>query len=1367
MRLLGLAILALGLLARPGETEAKLDPFYIVHGKSFGQVPPRVLFVLDNSGSMAMDDTYLPNATYPNTKCWWDNCENENAGFLQSRIHAARKVIQLLIEDNAGAAEFGLMTFGTALPPTKASEVPDPCVDEDTDEDKRFTWIENVNQPYSTQWKPASNAFGGQGFWLLCGDNRPFPYLRHDDLGGFSMPNDSDAELPDQPLYVTESNLGAYMDPANYTRKVQFFPRFLGRRANLNCSDPNQEAIALGSFGDWGNNDGDKQAEVCGHDFYYWPYVDGNPGYSFYDGQSVDDFEHQECDDNGNCKDEDDGIHRLGVTRRDQWVGASLYAPFYSDEVINNPAIDAADKGPLTEADANVMLMGAVDEMYAGGADVTGGTPMAVAMGVTEYLIKTDNQGKITGPKPALTMSNAPFAHPTIASYLAFMRVHDQSAMCAPLSMIVVTDGQPDPWWKQGGAKLYERMRSIRRILGVKTYFVAFSDGVASDPLKFERVHEMACAASGADSIPTPCDGGNELFNWDTCRNPEDPANDCAYLASDHEELETVLAGIINTILDTDIPGGTPTVASDFQLADPNDPNSNNVAAQTTIESWTESESWAGHVARQGCTDEDPDNPGQLADYCENVATLPLDTLEQETYGPCALGRVWDAGVCLEQTTWSERKLYTHGFANEKIKIMDAGSVTPEFEALIMALNDDGKIEPALTSGDESVEIQAMAEYLHGKDMVGDWKLPALANSAPVLIRRVAQQDSNFLPSVGIADPHCAGRRNAQGDDVPSSLKAFSAQAWELAGGGSDYYEYTEAVLVGDDFGILHAFHYNSGNEIFGFVPMELLNNARVLSVNGVENFGQPDALDEHVFGLAATVNTAIIYDETASKWRHAAVFGLGPGGSQIVAMDVSHMGRPDDPFEILWTTSTASIHEDYEDTLGETWSRPAVTYAVPNDEMSVEPKAYLVFGSGYREGAGEDERGRTMWMVDAATGETLVSKALIPLPAEGTTYDALDDVTAVTDIAVGSHCLSRYWGEMQEAYITDPAGRLFRWDVGAESTNVSSFPHAADSGGTWPVNNEGFAVATEAFRFPACQGTSDFSCSIAAIGPNGNKGDVFTFPPAVAANNRIDDIDDPGTLLPMSDRDQFLIAMVSGSPNDDSIDGGDGSNDFHSSLYLLADDHRADGAAGFAIPNNGVTTLPGASPSFMRLPLSTIERTRTIVYPNGDEETETRVFSKAARPLRAPMIRVTGVLDGDEQLDVEVYYVTYTIYEPGEASCDERWYDEDNDEWLRDPGATYEITFRLVVEGDNSFDFTSGYALPSDYGDGFGASAALSAAVVEQVLCEGDNCGPKLNAPSTSPCDPNVDPPAIGAVQSVKTGMGMLDGFSPLEIPL
>ncbi|NVB38695.1 type IV pilin biogenesis protein [Pseudenhygromyxa sp. WMMC2535] len=1365
-------MLAFGVFGYAARSEARLDPFYIIRGQSFGQVKPRILFLLDNSGSMGMDETYKPGATYPDTKCWWDNCEDEDAGFLQSRIHASRQVIRELIADNEDRADFALMTFGNAVPPTSVDTIPEPCIDLDTAEERRFTWIENVNQPYSTQWKPASNPFGGQGFWLLCGDNRPFPYLRHDDLGGISMPNNSTAELADQPLYLSEGTLTDYEDSSNYVRKVQFFPRFVGRRANLDCSDSNQEAIALNSWGDWGNDDAAKLSSVCGRDFYYWPYVDGNPGYSYYDGQSANNFSHQECTDNDTCATETDETHRLGVVRRNQLIGTTLYAPFYSQAVIDDPGIAAADKGPLTTEDARLMLDGITDKQYAGGSDVTGGTPMKVAMGQPKYAVYLDADNNITGLKAVVPVSNAPFAHETVAHYLAFMRTNGADQVCRPLSLIIVTDGQPDPWWKQGGSDLYERLRDTRRMLGVKTYFIALSDGVVADAETFDRAQQMACAASGAEDITTPCAGANDL-DWDTCRDPEDPANDCAYLASNHEELSEALVDIITQDVDTEVPGGAPTVANDFQLSDPDDPLSDQAAVQTSISAWTDTPPWRGHVVREACDEEDPDNPGVLTDYCQNANDLAIDTEEEESFGPCAIGRAWDAGECLLDTAPTDRRLYTHDESNQRIKIHEAGAATGAFTSLVMSLDSQGKIDPPLTAGNESAEIQAMVDLLIGVDLPDDWKLPGLSNAAPLLVRRVPEHDNNFLPSVGISDPHCAGRRNAQGDDVPDTLKSFSSQAWATTSGSGFgvHYDYAEAVLIGDDFGVLHAFHYDSGNELFGFLPMALINNARVLSVNGPSNFGQPNSLDDHVFGIASTANAGWVFDDDANKWRHLAVFGLGAGGTEIVAIDVAHMGRlqDDDPFDVLWTSSTSGIAGDYADTLGETWSRPALTYGVPNHQMSLEPKGYLVFGSGYSDGVGDAHRGRVMWVVDAITGETVTEKAYLAPPASGTTYDTDEDVAAVSDIAVSSHCLSRYWGEMEEAYVADPAGRLYRWDLATETSNVSSFPHAADSGGTWAKDGQGYALATEAFRFPACQGTGDFSCTINAIGSVGTKGDVFTYPPAVVANNRIDSIEDPGELLAEEDRDQFLIALVSGSASDAAVDGGDEDNDFHSSIYLLADDHRSPNeAAGFDIPTNAPATAAGDHSHFMRLPLNQISRTRTLTYPDDSTEVETRAFSKMARPIRAPAISVTGLaVDGIQQA-VEVFYVTFTIYEPGEQSCDSRWYDDEANEWVYDRGATYEVTFRLVVEDGQAFDFQNGYTLPGTYGDGFGSGGGLEGPVVEQVgECTDGNCGAVLTTPDYSPCDPNESAPPVGGMTSIQTGSSELNGFTPLEIPL
>ena len=223
-------------------------------------------------------------------------------------------------------------------------------------------------------------------------------------------------------------------------------------------------------------------------------------------------------------------------------------------------------------------------------------------------------------------------------------------------------------------------------------------------------------------------------------------------------------------------------------------------------------------------------------------------------------------------------------------------------------------------------------------------------------------------------------------------------------------------------------------------------------------------------------------------------------------------------------------------------------------------------------------------------------------------------------------------------------------------------------------------------FRFTACQGTGT-TCTISSS----NRGDVFTFPPAVVSKDRIDDINEAGQQLSDKRKDQLLIALNSGSTNDDAIDGGVATNDFHSSLYLMVDNHQdpTPKGEGLIIPGIGNTTLPGTHATFMRLPLSEIERTREWTYPDGSQDSNTRNFNKKARPIGAPRIDVTAATQNGNI--IEVYYVTYVIYEPGDQTCDPRWYDEDEDEWVFDYGSTYEVTFRIDAEEGEDFNFLSG----------------------------------------------------------------------------
>jgi hypothetical protein len=794
-------------------------------------------------------------------------------------------------------------------------------------------------------------------------------------------------------------------------------------------------------------------------------------------------------------------------------------------------------------------------------------------------------------------------------------------------------------------------------------------------------------------------------------------------------------------------------------LVNPSDPNDID-PAQTNVTAFTESPSFKGHVVRGACTTGDA--------FCAAAAApLPADTKEAESFAmgsSCGRGRAWDAGACLQTRPWQNRRIYSYTSTKTLYRISTAtGDATTTFRNELQAMG-------LLTPGNETNEANAIARFLLGQNWPGNWKLAGFGNSAPVVVRRVPAPNTAQVPTVGIRDAACAGRLLDGGTDVPGSLQTFAAQAdsTTLSGGGFNVHrQYQEAVLVGSETGLMHAFHLDSGNELFALLPRNLLPHVDQLAANGAATMGQPADVAQRKVGISTTINQGFVYDSAAGKWRHLGVFGFGKGGTEYVAMDLSQMGRiaEEQPVQILWTTDTVSStwQTFYNDSLGETWSRPVLTYQAPNDSYTTEPKAFLVFGSGYRN-SGATTVGRRLIYVDAVTGETQSEAATMNLPTAAQIIDATTNYGLVGDVAVASHCLSRYWGEMQEAYMGDVAGRLYRWDLGSGPSGTD-FPHTADSGAKWStVGNVAQPLAT----FRACTGTGLYACTV-----NATKGDPFLFSPAVVTKDRIDDITEAGQPIDASSRDQVLIAMASGSPYDDALDAGKPGNDYHSSLYIMVDDHRVTPNAGLvsaATSGGGTVTAPGANAGFMRIPLNALTRTRTWQYPNGTTATETRQFSRRARPISQPRIRVTGLVDasGEIRPDVEVYYISYFIYEPGDQTCNTNWYDTTKGEWVFDQGSTYEVTFRLGVNSNSDFNLTNGGGVLGGFtfGDGFGAGSGLQASVkqVTSGECADGNCGPQLAAKANKPCVPEGMAPPSAAPVSIPSSWSELDGFSPLE---
>ncbi|MBL4684779.1 MAG: type IV pilin biogenesis protein, partial [Nannocystaceae bacterium] len=627
---------------------------------------------------------------------------------------------------------------------------------------------------------------------------------------------------------------------------------------------------------------------------------------------------------------------------------------------------------------------------------------------------------------------------------------------------------------------------------------------------------------------------------------------------------------------------------------------------------------------------------------------------------------------------------------------------------------------------------------------------------------------SDFTPPVAINDPHCGGRLIGASGSLPDSLNAYAEAVNDVdsrIASPSPHFEQQEAVVIADDMGVVHAFQLNSGNELFGFVPRFALESLVAQTEVGAATMGQDGEIEDHHYGVASTLNHGWVFDDRSADsddwtWRHLGIIGMGVGGREWIALDLSHMSpsSPSGPIEVLWTSEDPGLKADYDEYNGETWARPAIVYHVDGDIASNEPDAFIVMGSGYpdTEGSPPAAQGRTLVRAEALTG-VIVEAATLPAIVHDV-YE--DEFAALVDTAVATHCLSRFWAEAQEAYVADPAGRLFRWDLGRASA------HESDSTGLWGSA----AVAVTGTPFYACTGATTCSAS------SGNPGDPFVFPPAISANDRIDDFLS-GSAGVLTETDQFLVALISGSAADDALTA---DTNFHSSVYVLVDDHSGPlKGEGFAIPSGTTIALPGTNPGFMRMPLSQIERERRFrPFPSSSVLSRTANFSPETRPIRAPRIFVTGVVDEDSVGDglspilldgIEVYYIEFTVYEPPAAECDSDWHDPGTGQWYQDPGQTYTLTFRLTNTATTPFNLADGASDSTnvDFGGSFGGSGLVLDRVTQLggTDCQDGDCGANPLPQGNAPCDNNSESPGSTTTAfSLSAYQSELQGFTPVE---
>jgi len=406
---------------------------------------------------------------------------------------------------------------------------------------------------------------------------------------------------------------------------------------------------------------------------------------------------------------------------------------------------------------------------------------------------------------------------------------------------------------------------------------------------------------------------------------------------------------------------------------------------------------WQGQLRAYDVTD-----VSFVAGSSSELRTITSSDLDAATGRTVAAGAeiFWDAADMLNQRNPHTRTIYT--------AIRTGGAATAP---LVRQSFTTASLGNAATAGslawclqDVNGDNAGLVDFVRGTGR--DWKLGDINHSSPVVVGPPSE------------DPSAMG----------SGYDAFKT-TWASR---------QKVVYVGANDGMLHCFDIATGEELWGFIPYNLLRKLKNMYVVDAANNARYYMHDIYCDA------TPVVGDvQIGGAWKTILVAGQGPGvGSTLGgglnyywALDVTDPANP----VPLWETShTYTSGRTTYRTMGETWSTPVLGKV--NHSGTTRWVAFM--GSGYDNDTSFDV-GRRFYVVRLDTGAVIVYTAAVSqvdtssLSGQKAVYNYPNIVATIpgspTAVDLDNDGFTNY------VYVGDLDGRLYRMDVGS-STNPTSW---------------------------------------------------------------------------------------------------------------------------------------------------------------------------------------------------------------------------------------------------------------------------------------------------------------------------------------
>jgi hypothetical protein len=321
----------------------------------------------------------------------------------------------------------------------------------------------------------------------------------------------------------------------------------------------------------------------------------------------------------------------------------------------------------------------------------------------------------------------------------------------------------------------------------------------------------------------------------------------------------------------------------------------------------------------------------------QTIATSNLNDATGRDLIPGA-GILWDAGDMLDGRDPASRTVYTALRAN--------GTVT---NPLVRANFTRANAGNPSTAGslawclkDVNNDNAGLIDFVRGTNRY--WKLGDINHSTPVVVGPPSEDDAYM--GAGYAD--------------------FKAA----------FVSRPKVIYVGANDGMLHCFDVATGEELWGFIPYNLLPKLRNMYAVDAANNTRYYAHDVYCDGTPAVADVQI-----NGNWRTVLVTGQGPGSGSTLgsgnvtgainyywALDVTDPSNPQPLWEISHTYRSGN--RTYP-SMGETWSTPAIGKV--NHSGTARWVAFM--GSGYDNvKSGSYNLGRRFYVVRVDDGTIITA---------------------------------------------------------------------------------------------------------------------------------------------------------------------------------------------------------------------------------------------------------------------------------------------------------------------------------------------------------------------------------------------------------